>query len=79
MVFEVDGSGLTDLIGDGGFSDETEDGEGEVRLGGGGGERGFGMAAGFRERRESVEEAFGEELESLLVPFHGECAIRVLC
>jgi len=37
------------------------------------------MAAGFRERRESVEEAFGEELESLLVPFHGECAIRVLC
>jgi len=38
VVFEVGGSGLTDLIEDRRF-DETEDGEGEVRLGGGGGER----------------------------------------
>jgi hypothetical protein len=53
LVFEVDGGGLTDLIGGGGFGDETEDGEGKVRLGGGGGER----SREEERKKKSVHEA----------------------
>lgn len=62
MVFEVDGGGLADRLVDGGLGDEAEDGEAVVGAVGGLGEAGFGAAAGFGVRRESVEEALREEL-----------------
>lgn len=71
MVLEVHGGGLADLVVDGGLGDEAEDGEGVVGAGGGVGEGGLGAAAGLRGGGERVEEAFGEELESLWVPLHG--------
>lgn len=70
MVLEVDGGGMADLVVDGGFSDEAEDGEGIVGASSGVGEGGLGAAAGLRRRGESVEEAVREELEGLRVPLH---------
>lgn len=71
LVLEVDGGGVADLVGDGGFGEEAEEGEGEVGLVGGSGEGGLGGAAGLRGRGEGVEEALGEELEGIRVPLHG--------
>lgn len=70
MVLEVDGGGVADWVVDGGFGEEAEDGEGVVGAVGGGGEGGLGAAAGFRERRESVEEGLREKVADFWVPIH---------
>lgn len=70
VVFEVDGGGVADLVVDGGFGDEAEDGEGVVGTRGGVGEGSLGAAARLRRGGERVEEAFREELKSLRVPLH---------
>lgn len=78
MVLEVDGSGLADLVVDGGLGDQAEDGEGVVGAVGGLGEGGLSAAAGLRRGGESVEEAFREELEGLRVPLHGDGGASLL-
>lgn len=62
VVLEVDGGGLADGLVDGGLGDEAEDSEAVVGAVGGLGEPRLGGAAGLGVRRESVEEALGEEL-----------------
>lgn len=70
MVFEVDGGGLADLLGDVGLGDEAEHGETVVWLLGEIGENGLGAAARLRRGGESVDEALGECVEVLRVPLH---------
>ncbi|MFS7932061.1 hypothetical protein Hanom_Chr04g00363341 [Helianthus anomalus] len=62
---------MTDLVVDGVFGDEAEDGEAVVDVVGGVGEGFLGGAAGFGLSRESVEETLGEVFEGFWIPLHG--------
>ena len=56
VVLEVDGASEVDLLVDVGLGGETEDPDDEAGVVGGGGEGGFGMAAGLGDGEEGLVE-----------------------
>ena len=70
VVLKVDGSSLMDLIIDGRLGDKAEHDVAVVWTVGNLSERCFSVVARLRRGREGLDEAFGEELEGLGIPFH---------